>query len=439
MSFAAFRRSIRHVASDRRGVTGFAFVAASAVMLGTVAVATDAGLWYSARRGAFAAADVAAGAGAHLLATRGQDPARSAALDLAARNGFPHGGANEVVVNIPPQSGANIATPNAVEVIVRQRQPMTAAGLFLPAPPTVRGRAVAAPVNHLPACFLALGGEFRFTGSPSINAPDCALASNRAGATRGFDVSNNSNIVARSMTTTAAECHNCDAPGVRLADGHAARQIATDNPYRHLDSKLPPRFATNAGCIDPGKSPTRLLPYERNGRRAFCKDIDLAAGTTLVLVPGTYYLNNASLTVRGGATIDCPTCGNGQGVTFVLTGDPNRIGQININGGATLRNLRAPTTPDDPDFRGVLFYRDGRATTGGVAVKINGGGTALDIRGGLYFPSSSVEFSGGADVSGCIVLVARSIELKGNSVVGTRACDSAGTAVPRTRIAMVVE
>ena len=151
----------------------------------------------------------------------------------------------------------------------------------------------------------------------------------------------------------------------------------------------------------------------------------------------TTALNNASLQVNGGARIICPTCTDGAGVTIVLTGAPNQVGTIDINGGATA-SLRAPSDPQDPDFRGVLFYRDARATGGGTQVTINGGAD-LDLQGGLYFPSSAVKYAGGGNAEGCTVLVAATIELTGNATAGVNGCSASATAVAHTRIARLIE
>jgi hypothetical protein len=101
--------------------------------------------------------------------------------------------------------------------------------------------------------------------------------------------------------------------------------------------------------------------------------------------------------------------------------------------------LRAPNTPADPDWRGVLFFRDPRATsnpTNNPAVQINGGMTT-QLRGGMYFPNSHVRFNGNAGSSACSVVVAGSIEFSGNA--GVALCAETGTATPRTRQVAISE
>jgi hypothetical protein len=436
MSISGFLRTVRGVLADRRGVTALAFAGSSMGVFGAVALATEAGVWYSARRGLSNAADIAAISAASTLPRQGAAAARTAAFDMARRNGFADGGANSVLVNIPPSSGAFAGNPAAVEVVVRQQQRTGVAGMLIESAPNVRGRSVATLVDNRDVCILALTGKLSLWGSANVDAPNCVLGSNR---TVGIGVAFGNNVSVEGWGVSAVTaCDGCDGGNVRLVEPAQERQLPIVNPFAHLDSKALPRF-NGSTCLDPGSNPTNLQPYELNGRRAYCKDITLNAGTTLTLVPGTYYLSNASLQMSGGSTITCPTCTGGQGVTIVLTGDANKVGDIDIRGGATMVGLNAPAEPEDPDFRGVLFYRDVIANTGGgTAVKINGGAD-MGIAGGLYFPTSTVEFSGGESAAGCIVLVAGTIDMKGNAAASVTTCANTATAVPKTRIAAVVE
>ncbi|WP_158287918.1 pilus assembly protein TadG-related protein [Falsiroseomonas bella] len=414
-----------------------AFAGTAVVLFGAVAIAADAGVWYSARRGAQNAADVAAAAAATSLAMSGAAPARTAGLDVAARNGFPNLAPTSVAVNIPPSSGANSTNPSAVEVIVRQQQSLGAAGFFLSAAPTVQGRSVASLRDASNVCVLALTGTLSFGGNSVVDAPNCVLASNRR-SLAGVETNGNSFDVIAFSLSTVGSCPNCTSSRFQLTQRAAEWQVPVENPFAHLDAKLLPIF--NAGtCLDPGNNPTSLAPYETNGRRAYCDDIRLSGNRTLTLSPGTYYLNNASLSLQGG-TLRCPTCTGDSGVTIVLTGSPGSIGDITINGNANVENLRAPNAPADPDFRGVLLFRDGRATNtgsnGNPPVRINGGAN-LTLMGGMYFPNAHSRFNGTAGTALCGVLVGASFEFTGNA--GVARCGEVGTRVPQTRIVVVAE
>jgi Flp pilus assembly protein TadG len=431
------RRAARRLLRDRRGVTTMAFAAGAVALFGAVAIAADAGVWYSARRGAQNAADVAAAAAATSLAMSGAAAARAAALDVSGRNGFANLAPSSVVVNIPPTSGANRTNASAVEVIVRQQQDLGAAGFFLAAAPTVQGRSVAALRDASNVCVLALTGALSFGGNAVVNAPNCVLASNRRSLAGVTSNGNSFDVIAFSLSTVGS-CPGCDSSRFQLTQRFGEWQVPVENPFAHLDTKALPAFSAGT-CLDPGNKPTSLAPFETNGRRAYCDDIRVNGNQTLTLTPGTYYLHNASLTLQGGR-LRCPACTGDAGVTIVLTGSPGSIGDITINGNAEVENLRAPNAPADPDFRGVLLFRDGRATnTGGNGnppVRINGGAN-LNLMGGMYFPNAHSRFNGTAGTALCGVLVGGSFEFTGNA--GVARCAEVGTRVPQTRIVVVAE
>jgi hypothetical protein len=406
------------------------FAAGAVMVFGALAVATDSGVWYAARRGAQSAADSAAAAGVVSLALRGTGQVQGVALDVASRNGFAPDASTTVEVNIPPTSGPNRATPGAVEVIVRQTQSLGASGFFLSAPPTVRGRSVGILRSNADVCVLALTGKLSFAGGADVSTPGCMLASNRP-SNVGVDVSGGGSIEAHGITTVGS-CQNCSGSGVRLTEPAAEWQVPTSNPFATLDGKVLPAFSGGT-CLDPGSNPTTLLPYERNGRRAYCKDIKLNANTTLTLEPGTYYLHNASLQILSGR-VNCPSCTNGAGVTFVLTGNAAKVGGVEISANAVVR-LQAPTTAADPDYDGVLFFRDPRATngvgSGNPPVRI-AGGAQLSLTGGMYFPNTDVRFSGNSSAAGCSVLVAAAVEFGGSAT--SSQCSRLGTSVPQARV-----
>ncbi|WP_158287919.1 pilus assembly protein TadG-related protein [Falsiroseomonas bella] len=415
---------------DRRGLTTISFAAGAVMVFGALAVATDSGVWYAARRGAQSAADSAAAAGAVTLAMRGAGQVQTVARDVAARNGFAADASTTIEVNVPPTSGPNRATPGAVEVIVRQTQSLGASGFFLSTPPTVRGRSVGILRSNADVCVLALTGQLAFSGGANVSTPGCMLASNRP-ADVGVTVSGGGSVEAYGITTVGS-CQNCSGSGISLTQPAAEWQVPASNPFAALDDKILPAFG-NGTCIDPGNNPTSLLPYERNGRRAYCKDIKLNANATLTLEPGTYYLHNASLVIQSGR-VNCPTCTGGAGVTFVLTGDASKVGGIDISANAVVR-LQAPTTAADPDYSGVLFYRDPRATNGlgggNPAVRVNGG-AQLSLAGGMYFPNADVRFNGNSSATGCSILVAAAIEFGGSATASQ--CSRTGTAVPQARV-----
>jgi hypothetical protein len=422
--------------ADRRGVSSLAFAAGAVSIFGAMAIATDAGLWYSARRGAQNAADAGAAIAAVALSMSTADAARIAARDVSARNGFPNEAPTTVAVNIPPTAGPNRSNPTAVEVVVRQQQSLGAAGFFLSAPPVVQGRSVAALQEASNVCILALSGQLWAGGNTAVNTPNCVLASNRRAAPSAEMVGNSLSINAFSVSTVNS-CLNCDSANVQLTQRFREFQPPTLDPYAALNSKLLPRPSN--GCAKRGGGNKQTLrSFERNNREVYCGDVRVNGGETLTLEPGTYYIWNGSFLVMGGGIVECPTCVNGQGVVIVLTGEPHLVGGIAIAGNAAV-SLRAARDALDPDYNGILFYRDARATTGSMnnpAVDV-AGTAGIDLAGGMYFPSTHVRFIGTSGTIACSVVVAASVDFRGTSDVS--GCAQTGTRVPQTRMVVVSE
>ncbi|PWS34192.1 hypothetical protein DFH01_26560 [Falsiroseomonas bella] len=430
------RTLLRSLRADRRGVSSLAFAAAAVGFFGAVAIAADAGVWYSARRGAQNAADAGSAIAAVALSMSGATQARTAALDVASRNGFPNVAPTTVAVNIPPSSGPNVGNATAVEVVIRQQQGLGAAGFFLSTPPIVQGRSVASLREASNVCILALNGQLWAGGNTAVNTPNCVLASNRRSIPSAEIVGNSLSINAFSISTVTT-CLNCENGNVVLAQRFREYQPPTLDPYTALNTKVMPR-ASN-GCTNRGGGNNRnLTPFEKNNREVYCGDIRINGGEVVTVEPGTYYLFNGSLFVMGGGSLTCPTCTNGEGVVFVFTGDPASIGGVQIAGNSTV-NIRAARLPKDPDYAGILFYRDIRATTNNInnpAVDI-AGTAGINLAGGMYFPSSHVRFIGTSGTVACSVLVANSIDFQGTSDV--TGCAETGTRVPQTRMVVVSE
>jgi Flp pilus assembly protein TadG len=426
----------RSLLADRRGSTAAMFAAGIVGLFGAFALATDAGVWYAQRRGAQNAADTAASAGVMALAMSGQNAARSAAFDVTSRNGFANtvGGATAVVVNIPPSTGPQSANPTAVEVVVRQRQNMTAAALLLATAPTVEGRSVAILRPAANVCILALTGQVWAGGNVTVNTPNCVIASNRrSGAS--IDINSGALDINAYSLHAVSRCEDCDSAQVRLSRRYGEYQPPVADPFAHLQSKTMP----SNSCINlpGGNGVIEPLPYEDNGNKPYCS-MQVNGGREMRLRPGTYYIRNGDFGVQGGGIVNCPTCTAGAGVAIVLTGDVNQIGDFKINANSIV-NLRAAQAARDPAYNGILLYRDARAgygQTNNPSVSLNGG-TSMSLVGGLYFPSTHVRINGNAAVIACSVVVAASIDFIGNAdVVG---CSEVGTTVPQAQMVVVQE
>jgi hypothetical protein len=131
-----------------------------------------------------------------------------------------------------------------------------------------------------------------------------------------------------------------------------------------------------------------------------------------VLQSGTYVVKGGLLEFTSGANVTATGP-----VTFILTGDNSAsIARLSVTGSAII-NLSAPTSGPLKD---ILFYQDRRArhlSTENILI----GNSTSTFNGGIYFPGSTLNFTGNSSSSGiCVRIVALRITMTGNSQVTMR-------------------
>ncbi len=426
----------------RRGATAITFGAMATVLVGFAGIAGEGGSWYVARRAAQTAADTAAQAAA--VAVAFNRPAAAAALETSARNGFTNGSNNTLVtINHPPATGPNAGDVTAVEVRVRRTTPLQIAALFMGGNAVIETRAVARSVimNGGSACILALGTaggslvqevDLSLGGNASVTAAACSLASNTS--IRQFG---NSRITA--FTLAAVGTVQISNPNnVTLARPPSSYQPPIQDPFApDVPGTGIPLPAQSGACSQTNftvnSNQTRNLSPGR-----YCGGMELKGNA--VLSPGVYVIQNGSLTANAQASITCPSCTPGNGVTFVYTGEANQIGGPKINGGANI-DLIGGTA----GYPGILMYQDPRAPAGN-SVKLNGGAN-IRTRGLFYFPSADLTINGnfGGNNTTCKAFIGESITLTGTTeqTVIVDGCTALGldpdTALPQIRVVRLVE
>lgn len=418
--------------------------ACATTLLGLCAIATEGGTWYVTRRGAQNAADAAAMAGALSLAFPAQvdrmTSAEKAARDVSARNGFPHGGTDSVVVSYPPgaTAGAYAGNTNAVEALVTRRQSLSLASLFVTGDSlTIGARAVALLDGSGNACILGLDGGVVMGGNSFTGGAGCVVASNARGST-SISISGSAEVEAYSLSSVGG-CGpkpNCsDTNYVNLTKPFAEYQLPTSNPFEGLNSKT-----FSVSCLGSPPSSGSIAPTGLT--RAYCgTDLSVSGNnTTLSFSPGTYIFKDTSISFQSG-TVQCTGCTGDNGVTIILTGSsPSSIGTVTINANSKVTLSAPKVNHDDSDFNGVLFFRDPRAIENS-GVQLNGN-AATSLRGALYFPSSLVRFNGNATLnpSDCTVIIGRTVDVSGSSEtrVAVDGCASYGTTVPQTQFVKLV-
>lgn len=138
----------------RRGAMSIVVAMLLIILVGVTAIAIDGGMLQDNRRRVQAAADAAALAAAAklfqnyptIVATNTPDPsgqAATAALAVAASNGFPNSGASNVTVNIPPANGPFAGKLGYAEVIIVYAQPRYFSTVFGSGDMPVPARSVA--------------------------------------------------------------------------------------------------------------------------------------------------------------------------------------------------------------------------------------------------------------------------------------------------------
>lgn len=470
--FHTLRRALIESVRNRRGVTNVAFIASASAVFGMAALATEGGTWYLARRNAQNAADAAALAATAMLAHRGSSPqqqaaAMQAAIEVAARNGFAADG-GRTTVTVTPRTWAAAGDPNAAQVDITQTQTMGLGRLLFSRAPTVRVSSVASLVATGIACTLSRTGTTAVTGTSTVEASNCALASNQDGPT-SFQIDGSARLTAYSVRAVG-QCSGCDRAILTVPPMQDA--VPAEDPYESLLRTTPPTFS-NSECQPRGSYVRQNVtengrtinlytpqPWPQQGKKqAICDDIRInTANDVLRLVPGTYFFWRADLDVTNGR-VECPTCTGDQGVTLVFTGDPDTnsngrgIGSVNITGGSV--DLRAPSAApwQSSIYRGILIYRDWRATPNNTkntnqtnnpnTVRIVGNANGVSLNGMLYLPSTAVQLGGNTTNTStaydCYAVVAATMTFTGNARLNIQGCDRLGTRLVQTRVVRTVQ
>jgi Putative Flp pilus-assembly TadE/G-like len=125
-----------------------------------------------------------------------------------------------------------------------------------------------------------------------------------------------------------------------------------------------------------------------------------------------------TVTVYGG-DIDLKGDLTATGTTFIMTGAGGAAGDLKINSQANL----VLTAPSSGTYKGVLFYRDRRASN--LEMKINGGASS-HLTGALYFPTSDITYAGHADMKvECLQMVGQILKFRGSANI-TNTCPTGG-------------
>jgi Flp pilus assembly protein TadG len=374
------------------------------VLVGTVGLGTEGGLWLYKHQTLQSAAD----SGALSAAVAASSSRLVNAQAVAASYGFV-AGANgvTVTVNAPPLSGTHMATTNAVEVIVQQPQPRLFTAIWKSDTVPITARSVAIGTPGL-GCVLALdpsaSGSISVSGTAQLNLNGCNLYDNSSSGS-GLSVGSNATIAAYSVSTVGGISGQSR---ITADQGIATAQAPAADPY--VSATYPSFSGCTRNNYQINSGPVTLDPG------VYCNGMDIRAGVTVTLNPGIYYIDRGSLTVNGSATL------TGSGVTIVFTSSTGSSwATASINGGATI-NLTPPTSGTTA---GIVLFGD-RNMTANTAFTL-GGGASQTMAGAVYLPKALVHYSGGGTAaSGCTQLIANQFDFNGNAKLSVN-CSGAGT------------
>ncbi|MFZ3581685.1 pilus assembly protein TadG-related protein [Loktanella sp. DJP18] len=401
-------------ACDTRGAVAVMAALAFPVLVGGMALGTEAGYWYLSQRKLQQASDLAAYAAAvQLRSGRGRPDMVAAASDMAVASNFRLGN-DTMDLNHPPTSGSRTADAKAVEVVLNRQQVRFFTLIYDTDPVAISARAVAEIRGGGDACLLTLdpttSGAITVSGSSEIIFQGCDVATNsnaqdaflmsggKVELTAGCVHSVGGVSATSGLTQTSCTGANTESPVIR-------------DPYADLAEPL------NVGTCVPGSvgsnnatttvTPTETHPLGMPLRR-YCAGLNISGNVTFGA--GLYIVDGGTLQINASTDV------SGNGVTFFLTNGAT----LAINGGATL-NLSAP---ESGPLAGLLFY----AARGSVGVKHSINGTAgSTLNGAVYFPTSDLDYSGNfSGTYGCTQIVTRRVTFTGNSSLNVD-CSAAGT------------
>lgn len=386
------------ISSERGNV----FVVAAAVMpllLGSAAFAVDTiqlSVW---KRQLQRAADSSAIAGAYALSLDDEiEPAIHRDLD---KNKFPLLTQEEDIV-VGPKSGFD----RTVQVTLNATRTLPFLSIFTQRPTPMVANATAALVGQGSFCMISLydgpDAGIDVNGNAEINL-GCGMKSNCIGD-ECVTAGGSSSITATPIAAVGGlkgPGNNFNQPTV--LQPHSAAQ---KDPFAYLaDPTKPP-----AGCSGTlGASTTFTAAAHQCFLAAEVKPSDtlnIPAHVDQITIWG------GDIDFKGDVTAD--------GITFVMSGDNGQAGDLSMNSQAKL-NLSAPGSGD---LKGVLFYRDRRASN--IEIKINGGADS-NLTGAMYFPSSDITYAGNSSMQvKCLQMVGQKLKFRGGARI-TNKCDGTGS------------
>lgn len=373
--------------------------ATTAVVMECIGLGIDAGYLQLIKTRMQSAADAAAVGGAQELKANGSANVVSAARSDAALNGFTNGqNSVSVTINMPPQSGNYTADSSAVEALLSQSVSPVFMGLLGVSSIVVNARGVAHQGS-------ANGGGCLFTLDPSASSAFSLSGGVQLVSQCGVQVNSSSNTAMSVSGGTSLTAPSISVVGnYSLSGGSSISPLPStgasvvNDPLARLPAPAVGGCNYTSYSVSGGATKT-LSPG------VYCNGISVSGGADVVFNPGVYILLGGGLQLSGGCTV------SGAGVMFYNTANSNySYGAVSFSGG-THDVLSAPTTGT---YAGILFYQD-RGIASPAASSFSGGASAI-LNGTLYFPTSTLSYSGGTGTA-YTILLSKKISFSGGATL----------------------
>jgi hypothetical protein len=436
---------MRNLLRCRRGSVAFALVVAAIPLIGVVALGGEAGSWYVTKQHAQNAADVAAYSGGLRLACSNAAQTGVACADaqsvayrgkqFAAQNAFCNAGdtsypgsicatflgsgvSQTVNIDIGTYAAGSWTTAaggSFVRATVTQTQPAYLASVLGLKTVNIGAQAIAKVQVLATPCVLALRGSVSFQGSPTVNAPNCGIASNST-SSNAIDFTGNNGINVSNVGSISGE-GGCAQTGGSQCSSVISYAPPVPNPLSGLDAAMallnPSKFSGNCGGSQPTAYDTTRAPLSAHT----CVNNGFTFGNSTYNLNGTYFFSG-TLKIQGNATITgTATLILLPGATLTITGNPS----IQLTALTTVATTQVPSVLSAVvGLMSDLLIYDPESTSNGV--KITGNSTSY-FRGIVYVPNSAVTYQGSTtQTTGCTEVIAAAVTLSGNSTLDNSAC-----------------
>lgn len=406
-------RALYRFLIDETGAAAVYFALISPMLIGMIALGSEAGYWFSSQRDIQHIADVAAYSGAvRQLGGDNSAAVRTAVAAVIAQSDPPSNIVTEI--DVPPTTGTHIGQPRHVEVRMTRQVQRLFSRIYSAAPVTLTARAVAGydPNSGYPVCLLALSGTaagaVTVGGSAIVDVNGCSIAAN--------SVASNAFLMNGGMVNVTAGCVET-VGGVSITTGLTLTQCADPRTYQpaiadpYAGLEMPIVTGTPVGIST--LTNTTFTPTEVYAALG----LPLARFQGGVRFKGTVTLG-AGLYIIDGGTLDfsANSVVNGTNVAFFLANGAD----LKINGTATL-NLSARTS--DP-LGGLLFFSS--LAQPAVSHTINGNATSA-LQGAMYFPNSDISFQGNSGNSqSCVQIIGKTVTIAGNASLNVHCTPQGG-------------